>query len=1327
MQGQPQYVPGQPQVQYVQGQPQVQYVQQQPTLQDIARQQNVDIAELLRANPSITSATQALAPSQQIVMPPRQQQQTAADVARLYNVPVQELIRANPTIRVATDPIQPSQRIVIPAPQAAPQQLQQPQVQYVQGQPQYVPGQPQVQYAPGQPQVQYVPGQLHYDTQNPVQSHRFGVVSESPLPYGAQVHFAGYDPRDGSDALFHRFDAAAGGEVSSLMEALKNVSRANSFDPSLLLRSNPHLAQSFSSLGYLDPHQDLVLPPRLSQMSVSELSQLYGVPVSTILNSNRVLRGGGDIVTGRQRLVLPVGALQAALPSQVGADIRSQKREDAIQRVFFTPVPMSVDQIAETVGVTPAELLRVNPYLSADGVVLANTPVRIPGSGDSQAKKLQLPFNKATAYVADLGDTLEAIATRVGIKPLDLLELNPQIANPRDSLPQGTAVFLPTYASGKNRRPHTVYTSAEGDTLHSVGHAFGIPPEVLARQVPSVRSLYDPLLPGQDLAIPLVAPPISAKVERHDTIGSIAARFGVDEDTLRGLNGWTDDNDLEEGRPFRLPHSPPAAAAQTFSSKGAVHVSQAGETVELIAFKYGVLPEDIRKHNPFLRSHTGPVAPGRRILVVADSENVSRLSPHFEYKAAAREDIEAIAAKFNVPARAVREANPHLQDVSQVPSAQTIVIPQIRLGEGRSLLRGVQMLEALTNDTLSSVAYRYGLPVDHVRFSNPTILDDHAIPRGTKLLVAEPSLSHQGTSYCLVQPKDTRASIAKRYRVSEDALRAANPDCNFSPYDVVVVPTSSTNSNFTRVGILPNDSIASVAERYNTTEGVIRSLNPHLASEPADMPLQRQELFVPRSSDPDEARKSMRDVKIVQASDGESIQELAQRVGLSVQELLECNPRLDVGQPLRNRQRVMLPQDVVYSDPAYATSLSQNLHAVRRYTPRDGEAVSVIAHRFNIPEEELLRFNPGMGKIARGKKEILIPIRSGGVESDPQPSTKVARTSLDYYQKEDEIEALGESGNFNREQLGHLREEYFDMYDAMQLSTSARHVAEEKMRAMEQLLSRQDEGAADDLRKRLREISLEFQVFKADAAQREETFRKELERQFARKIREIERTYAEEHERAEAAGDSKTPSLPETVHAADNQQGGALVKTDGKFDGLGHHMPPDLDAFLSFKSEQYQKVFAKLRTVEAERESALSQIHTLNHELERVAKIRSTRQPLLRILFDLHKSAQKCDHSTSDLIAKVNVRELSKRLLMDELSKILEEVRTIASGQKFIVQNMFFESEVLHLGASPSHFADEATSLNMTRTTTTTLVSTTTTSVRRAPSPRISRTPTRRK
>jgi hypothetical protein len=222
----------------------------------------------------------------------------------------------------------------------------------------------------------------------------------------------------------------------------------------------------------------------------------------------------------------------------------------------------------------------------------------------------------------------------------------------------------------------------------------------------------------------------------------------------------------------------------------------------------------------------------------------------------------------------------------------------------------------------------------------------------------------------------------------------------------------------------------------------------------------------------------------------------------------------------------------------------------------------------------------------------------------------------------------------------------------------------------------------------------------------------------------LERTYLEERERDCKKG-QKATSLPvATREQPVVRPGSPAVRKEGVSAG---EIPVDMDAFLSFKSEQYQKLYSKLQHVETDRENALSQVQSLHQELDRLEKIRSTRQPLLRILFDLCKTAQQCDSSTSDLISRVEFKELGRRLLMESLGKIQENVRLLVSGHKFIVHNMFYESEVLHLGSSPFLFGDQQATSSV-RTTTTTVVATTTTmsttSSRRGQSPKLARNQT---
>lgn len=101
-----------------------------------------------------------------------------------------------------------------------------------------------------------------------------------------------------------------------------------------------------------------------------------------------------------------------------------------------------------------------------------------------------------------------------------------------------------------------------------------------------------------------------------------------------------------------------------------------------------------------------------------------------------------------------------------------------------------------------------------------------------------------------------------------------------------------------------------------------------------------------------------------------------------------------------------------------------------------------------------------------------------------------------------------------------------------------------------------------------------------------------------------------------------------------------------------------------------------------------------------------SRPDLLRILYDLQRAAQLGSKSLTDLIARVNIREHTRKQLTDELESLLRQVRDIVNGHKWIIGNLFTEVEIHHIGSSPSHY------LEVTRQQTTMTAVTTTTTMR---------------
>jgi lysostaphin len=93
-----------------------------------------------------------------------------------------------------------------------------------------------------------------------------------------------------------------------------------------------------------------------------------------------------------------------------------------------------------------------------------------------------------------------------------------------------TPISIPT-SSLPNRKPIR-YVVREGDTLDSIGQAFGVTLREITWSNPGLKQ---PLKIGQALELPPL-PGVVAVVKPGDTASSVAAKYGVDVTTLLGFN-----------------------------------------------------------------------------------------------------------------------------------------------------------------------------------------------------------------------------------------------------------------------------------------------------------------------------------------------------------------------------------------------------------------------------------------------------------------------------------------------------------------------------------------------------------------------------------------------------------------------------------------------------------------------------------------------------------------------------------------------------------------------------------------------------------------------
>lgn len=82
------------------------------------------------------------------------------------------------------------------------------------------------------------------------------------------------------------------------------------------------------------------------------------------------------------------------------------------------------------------------------------------------------------------------------------------------------------------------------------------------------------------------------------------------------------------------------------------------------------------------------------------------------------------------------------------------------------------------------------------------------------------------TTYTVVKG-DTLYSIAKRYNTTVDTIKNLNnlTSNTLSIGQVLKIPTSSSGNNYITYTVVKGDTLYSIAQRYNTTVDAIKNLN----------------------------------------------------------------------------------------------------------------------------------------------------------------------------------------------------------------------------------------------------------------------------------------------------------------------------------------------------------------------------------------------------------------------------------------------------------------------------------------------------------------------
>lgn len=435
---------------------------------------------------------------------------------------------------------------------------------------------------------------------------------------------------------------------------------------------------------------------------------------------------GGYLHKETQRYVPRfLAALQIARdPEAYGFELPEDPEDAMSYDWVHVAHPLPLAKIAEMAGTNKATIDQLNPALRRGVVPRTGYTVKIPKGTKRQyqvaAAKVDpriYAWNPNTSqcqtdegrHCVRRGDTIGSIAERYGV-PADRLMRENGIHNAR-SLQVGKALYIPgQHRSGSGSTGAVAsagsYKVRSGDTLGGIASRHGTSAQALmaANGIRNPRALKV----GQTLKVPGAKTVASAParpatttattaragshvLRKGETIGALAARYGVSSSAILQANGIRDARRLQVGQtlkipgaggsttvaaaPARAPQAKAAPARQAAAPRS--HTVRSGETLGAIAQRYGVNAKDLMRANGI--SNPRALKVGRSLAIPGGSggsaSRVAAAAPARTHKVRNGDSPYTIARRYQISVDALLKAN-GIRDPRGLRPGQTLRIPE---------------------------------------------------------------------------------------------------------------------------------------------------------------------------------------------------------------------------------------------------------------------------------------------------------------------------------------------------------------------------------------------------------------------------------------------------------------------------------------------------------------------------------------------------------------------------------------------------------------------------------------------------------------------------
>ncbi len=286
-------------------------------------------------------------------------------------------------------------------------------------------------------------------------------------------------------------------------------------------------------------------------------------------------------------------------------------------------------------------------------------------------------------------------------------------------------------------------------------------------------------------------------------------------------------------------------------------------------------------------------------------------------------------------------------------------------------------------ETISQIAQKYNITPDAIYELNPDAqsgLNISSILLIPKKVVVSEVISSSKTH--LVEPKETLFGIEKKYSISDEALKQANPNIEKEGLQIgqtLVIPSNTVSKANTPTPekpvyheVLPKETKYSIAKLYGTTIEELENRNPEIIpSLPVGYQLiikgnaPKKEMI--QAVEPKKETTKTNSVKTAAANyvnyvvkPKETLYSLSKKIGLSQEELLKLNPALANGVEIGMTLKVPSIPSISEETKKVYTALSKNNDVI-------GRKKLVLLLPFNISKMESDTINTPAMRLKKDK------------------------------------------------------------------------------------------------------------------------------------------------------------------------------------------------------------------------------------------------------------------------------------------------------------------------------------------------------------------------